>query len=186
MKIIYSITMIALIGFSYGASFGGIENTSDKKPEPPITPEKKADVTSIDAIQTQLKEIQISLQSIKSADHELKLKKIEAEISILKDQMSRMEQAITKLAATRVAASFTPAVAANGTIKIANTSGANTSVIINGKVYKAQANQTLSVPNQNAGDFTYEVLADGFGIIQKQTTRSLAANETFTINIYPR
>ena len=178
--------MIALIGFSYGASFGGIENTSDKKPEPPITPEKKIDVTSIDAIQAQLKEIQLSLQSIKSADHELKLKKIEAEISILKDQMSRMEQAITKLAATRVAASFTPAVAANGTIKIANTSGANTSVIINGKVYKAQANQTLSVPNQNAGDFTYEVLADGFGIIQKQTTRSLGANETFTINIYPR
>ena len=178
--------MIALIGFSYGASFGGIENTFDKKTEPPIAPEKKLDVTNIDSIQTQLKEIQLSLQSIKSADHELKLKKIEAEISILKDQISRMEQAISKLAATRVAASFTPAVSANGTIKIANTSSANTSVIINGKVYKAQANQTLSVPNQNTGDFTYEVLADGFGIIQKQTTRSLTANETFTINIYPR
>ena len=178
--------MIALIGFSYGASFGGIENTSDKKSEPPIAPEKKLDFTNTDSIQTQLKEIQLSLQSIKSADHELKLKKIEAEISILKDQISRMEQAISKLAATRVAASFTPAVPANGTIKIANTSSANTSVIINGKVYKAQANQTLSVPNQNAGDFTYEVLADGFGIIQKQTIRSLAANETFTINIYPR
>ena len=186
MKIIYSITMIALIGFSYGASSGGIENTTEKKAETPVTPEKKIEVPNFDSIQTQLKEIQLSIQSIKSADHETKLKKIEAEISILKDQVSRMEQAISKLAATRVAASFTPAITGNGTIKIANTSASNTSVIINGKVYKAQANQTLSVPNQNAGDFTYEVLADGFGIIQKQTTRTLAANETFTINIYPR
>ena len=174
--------MIALIGFSYGASFGGIENTTEKKAETPATPEKKIEVPNFDSIQAQLKEIQLSIQSIKSADHETKLKKIEAEISILKDQVSRMEQAISKLAATRVAASFTPAITGNGTIKIANTSASNTS----GKVYKAQANQTLSVTNQNAGDFTYEVLADGFGIIQKQTTRTLAANETFTINIYPR
>lgn len=186
MKIIYSITMIALIGFSYGASFGGMENISDKKTETPIAPEKKVDVPNFDSIQAQLKEIQLAIQSIKSADHESKLKKIEAEITILKDQVSRMEQSISKLAATRVAASFTPPASANGTIKIVNTSGANTSVLINGKVYKVQANQTLSLPNQNVGEFTYEVLADGFGIIQKQTTRSIAANETFTINIYPR
>lgn len=174
------------MGMSFGASFGGIENINDKKAEPPITPEKKVEVPNFDSIQNQLKEIQLSIQAIKSADHDSKLKKIEAEISILKDQVSRMEQTISKLAATRVAASFTPPVSANGTIKIANTSSTNTSVIINGKVYKIQANQTLSIPNQNIGDFTYEVLADGFGIIQKQTTRSLGASETFTINIYPR
>jgi len=186
MKLIYSITMIALIGFSYNASFGGIENISDKKIETPTAAEKKIENPNFDSIQTQLKEIQLSIQSIKSADPESKLKKIEAEISILKDQVSRLEQAISKLTATRVAASFNPPVSATGTIKIANTSGANTSVLVNGKVYKIQANQTFAIPSQNVGEFTYEVLADGFGIIQKQTTRSLAANETFTINIYPR
>lgn len=181
MKSLYTISMIALIGLSYNLSFGGNDATADKKS---LAPEKKPETATLENIHSQLKDLQLSIQAIKSVDHDSKLLKIEAELIILKDQISRLEQAINKLSSTRVAASFNPT--ATGTIKIANTSYSNASVIINGKVYKVQANQTLPVPNVNSGDFTYEVLADGFGIIQKQTTRSLAANETFTINIYPK
>ena len=178
MKSLYTISMIALIGLSYNLSFGGNDATADKKS---LAPEKKPETATLENIHSQLKDLQLSIQAIKSVDHDSKLLKIEAELIILKDQISRLEQAINKLSSTRVAASFNPTT--TGTIKIANTSYSNASVIINGKVYKVQANQTLPV---NSGDFTYEVLADGFGIIQKQTTRSLAANETFTINIYPK
>ena len=190
--------MIGLLLVSIGTSCGFAVNSVEPKAEPPvvgekssiqdknISSEKKVDLVALEAIALQLKDIQNIIGAIKTADYETKFKKLEAEIFIIKDQITRMELAINKLAVTRSAASYTPPVPANATIKIANTSPVGASVIINGKVHKVAGLQTLAIPNQNVGDFNYEVMADGFGIIQQLSTRSVAANETFIINIYPR
>ncbi|MFN6053957.1 MAG: hypothetical protein ACK47R_24260, partial [Planctomycetia bacterium] len=77
-------------------------------------------------------------------------------------------------------------VAASATIKVVNTSAWNSTVLINGKTHKVPSMQTITLGNQNVGDFTYQVLADNYGIIQPITTRTIGQNETFTISIYPR
>jgi hypothetical protein len=42
------------------------------------------------------------------------------------------------------------------------------------------------LPNQPAGEFVYRVLVDGFGDITPTLTRTLGANETYTITLYAR
>ncbi|MSR32788.1 MAG: hypothetical protein EXR99_14930 [Gemmataceae bacterium] len=148
--------------------------------------EKKADVPSLESLHAQLKEIHLSLQTMKATDTDLRLRKLEAEIAILKNHLEKMEASVGKLSVTRSAGSYTPPVAATATLKVANSSPHGATVVVNGKSHRVAALQTITLSNQNVGDFTYEVHADGFGLIHPNTTRSVASNETFTISIFPR
>ncbi|MFN5290858.1 MAG: hypothetical protein ACK5E4_12300 [Planctomycetia bacterium] len=175
---------IGLFFFVSSSAFA-VETQEKKEPSVPAI-EKKLEANPLESINHQLKEIQLSIQSLKSIDSDNRIKKIDAEISIIKDQISRLEQAISKINSTRSAASYTPPVAASATIKVVNTSAWNSTVLINGKTHKVPSMQTITLGNQNVGDFTYQVLADNYGIIQPTTTRTIGQNETFTISIYPR
>ena len=162
-----------------------VETQEKKEPAVPAI-EKKLDANPLESINQQLKEIQLSIQSLKSIDSDNRIKKIDAEISIIKDQISRLEQSISKINSTRSAASYTPPVAASATIKIVNSSAWNSTVLLNGKTHKVPAMQTITLSNQNVGDFNYQVFADNYGVIQPSTTRTIGQSETFTISIYPR
>ena len=85
----------------------------------------------------------------------------------------------------RISSSFTPGTpAATGTIRLENRSGVSATVLLAGRSYVVPPLQSVVVP-QYAGNFTYEVLAEGYGVIRPALTRALGAGETFSIFINP-
>jgi hypothetical protein len=70
-----------------------------------------------------------------------------------------------------------------GTIQLQNRLSAPVTFIVNGSPYQIQPGQSLDLPNQPAGPFTFEVLVDGFGTVQK-ATRTLRPNQTYTLYTY--
>jgi len=79
----------------------------------------------------------------------------------------------------QVRTSFAPPV--TGTIRLENRLGMAATVLINDVPYRLQPFQTLSIPTQPAGAFTYEVLVDGFGSLQPRVSRTLLPNQVYTI-----
>lgn len=163
---------------------------------------KKTEPT-LEAIQKQLLDIQISLQSLKAQDTEVRLRKVELDLLEIKDQLTRLDTTLKANAAeTRKAFSINPPTTApapsatnpataavappTGTLRLSNTSAFYASVNVNGSSYRVAPGQLYPINNVAAGEFRYEVFADGFGMIQAPTTRTLAPNEIFTVFIYPR
>ncbi len=164
---------------------------------------KKTEPT-LEAIQKQLLDIQISLQSLKAQDTEVRLRKVELDLLEIKDQLTRLETTLKANAAAENRKAFSinpptnalapsatgPATAAvappSGTLRLSNTSAFYASVNVNGSSYRVAPGQLYPINNVAAGEFRYEVFADGFGMIQAPTTRTLAPNEIFTVFIYPR
>lgn len=157
---------------------------------PPVKTLQPGEVSSLESIQKQLADIQISLQSLKAQDTEVRLRKLESEITGIRDQLSRMEASLKATKAeSRTSFSISPPAAAptaTGTIRLSNTSAYYASVNIGGLLYRVAPGQVLPIANQPVGEFKYDVQADGFGLIQPATQRSLGAGEVFTIFIYPR
>ncbi len=149
-----------------------------------------AEVSSLESIQKQLADIQLSLQSLKAQDTEVRLRKLETEITGIREQLARMETALkASKGESRTSFSVSPpagAPTASGTIRLSNTSAYYASVNIGGLLYRVAPGQVLPIPNQPVGEFKYDVQADGFGLIQPATQRTLGAGEVFTIFIYPR
>ncbi len=151
-----------------------------------ITP---GEVSSMEAIQKQLADIQLSLQSLKAQDTEIRLRKLESEITGIREQLGRMEASLkVSKAESRTSFSISPPASptTTGTIRLSNTSAYYASVNIGGLLYRVAPGQVLPIANQPVGEFKYDVQADGFGLIQPATQRSLGAGEVFTIFIYPR
>jgi hypothetical protein len=71
-----------------------------------------------------------------------------------------------------------------GSVRVQNRSASGVTVTLNGRSFRLQPNETRTeaVP---AGTFTYQVQADGFGVIQPQQTRSVGAGQTFPISVNP-
>ncbi len=86
----------------------------------------------------------------------------------------------------RVARAFEPRptpAGAIGTIKLQNRSGVSATVVVNNQAYVLGPYETRLLENRPAGSFTYEVMADLFGVIQAPVTRTLNPEETFVIQI---
>jgi hypothetical protein len=73
-----------------------------------------------------------------------------------------------------------------GRIQLQNNSLGPVTITINGKAYTLPARQSRLLENQPAGPFTYEVQAEGYGTIRPPSPRDLAANDTYTIEVFPR
>jgi hypothetical protein len=103
--------------------------------------------------------------------------------------MEGLEQSFERLAAakTRIASSFTPGEPAGGTatIRLQNRYSIPATVHINGQTYVVPAFETRQVVGVPAGTFTYDVAAEGFGVIQPTVIRTINPNETFSIFINP-
>lgn len=108
-------------------------------------------------------------------------------------RLDTLEQNVERLSAsppgrTRSSSYFNPANPAPevslATIRLLNRSATAATVVVNGQPIPMAPNSSrnLGVP---AGNFTYEVQADGFGIIQPLVSRAVAANELFTISVNP-
>jgi len=144
----------------------------------------------LESVQKQLTDIQISLQSLKAQDSEVRLRKLETDLALIRDQLSRIESSL-KLSKGESRTSFSISPAAvpavpTGTIRLSNTSAYYASVTMGGLIYRIAPGQVLPITGQPVGDFKYDVQADGFGLIQPATQRTLGKDEVFTIFIYPR
>jgi hypothetical protein len=105
----------------------------------------------------------------------------------LQRRMENLEQSLDRIAATRtrVSASFTPSEQGAASIRLQNRSGTPATVYVNGQPYPVPAFETRRIAGMPAGPFTYEVQAEGYGVIQPAVSRSVNPNETFSIFINP-
>jgi hypothetical protein len=103
----------------------------------------------------------------------------------LRDQLSTSARRNTRFSPSTTTSAYPPP-AGTGTIRLRNDTLTFAQVSLNGRFYNVPPLETVQLPNQPAGEFTYRVLADGFGEITQPLTRTLGANETFTITIFPR
>jgi hypothetical protein len=79
-----------------------------------------------------------------------------------------------------------PAAPATGTIVLRNRSLVNGTFIVNGRPYTVPAGSAATVERVPAGTFTYEIDAEGFGVLRPMTSRVLSAGQTFYLNIDPQ
>ncbi|MSR80631.1 MAG: hypothetical protein EXS11_07875 [Gemmataceae bacterium] len=179
-------------------SVSGLRAEDSKVVAPPaganISPTTTIPTTTLapmlESVQKQLTDIQISLQSLKAQDSEVRLRKLETDLALIRDQLSRIESSL-KLSKGESRTSFSISPAAvpavpTGTIRLSNTSAYYASVTMGGLIYRIAPGQVLPITGQPVGDFKYDVQADGFGLIQPATQRTLGKDEVFTIFIYPR
>ena len=179
-------------------SVSGLRAEDSKVVAPPaganISPTATIPTTTLapmlESVQKQLTDIQISLQSLKAQDSEVRLRKLETDLALIRDQLSRIESSL-KLSKGESRTSFSISPAAvpavpTGTIRLSNTSAYYASVTMGGLIYRIAPGQVLPITGQPVGDFKYDVQADGFGLIQPATQRTLGKDEVFTIFIYPR
>jgi hypothetical protein len=120
-------------------------------------------------------------------DRDVRVKSMQAEFSDLKKQVAKMREDMDRLVnpdGSRRTAFSSPSATTNagtGTIKLVSTYTDPVNVIINNRVYEVPPGQTVLLNREPAGQFVYEVPVSG-----KRATRTLAANETFTINLFPQ
>lgn len=151
--------------------------------------QSSTDSAKLDALSAQVKQL---ADSIKSADWEARLKKLESEIQNLKDASVRMETLI-KADEARKSYYQAPVTAAkpvvpqpSATLRLMNTTAFVGTVTINGKDYTVLPGQTVLIPGMPTGEFRYEAKVDGFGLLQPAVSRTISASEMFTITLYPR
>jgi hypothetical protein len=83
-----------------------------------------------------------------------------------------------------------PAKPAAGRIHLINTWNERVTLFLNDKAYHIEPNREITITDVPAGTFTYQVIEERADSSIQQITqklpRTLAANETFTINVHPR
>lgn len=111
------------------------------------------------------------------------------DITDLKTQMLQLRQDLDAMKAKMAApsqisayraGSAPPAMPALGRLRLVNSYFEPMTVIVNGRPYTVAPGGDQLTDPLPAGAFTYEVLA-----VQPPRTRTLAANETFVVTIYP-
>jgi archaellum component FlaC len=73
-----------------------------------------------------------------------------------------------------------------GTVYLRNFSDVNGTFFINGQPYAVLAGRSVAVRNVPAGTFTYQIQAEGFGVIHPFSSRPLPPGGTYTLTIDPR
>jgi hypothetical protein len=120
-----------------------------------------------------------------SATVDSRLEQIQNDVTALKSQMEQirrdMDAARSRPAtqATQIS-SYQSAAPAVGHVRLANTYFDTVRIVVNGKPYDVAPTVTMLADAVPAGNFTYEVMG-----VQAPVTRTIAANETFTISVHP-
>jgi hypothetical protein len=154
-----------------------------------IDPEKSKDLADI---QKQLERIQASLdKDLKDLredvnfERKVRIPSLEREISDLKLQVFRMGEELERLRATTSSSARTSFYAGpsgpTGSIRLRNTYLTPITFLINDRLYEVPAGGEMTLNNQPAGEFTYEVIG-----VQPRLRRNLVANRTFYIDVFPR
>jgi TolA-binding protein len=133
--------------------------------------------TEVKNLQTKIDGLQIKSDVQAQATQE-KIDRLNERIKKLESDLDAMRNQIPPL--TRISG-FAPAAPSTGRIRIRNTFPEPVTVVVSGTPYELMPGDTRMLDAQPAGNFTYEVPG-----IQPSKTVTLAANETFTITVYPR
>lgn len=134
------------------------------------------------------KELKNDLQDLKNdrvitdAKAEEALRKIK-ELSV---QIENLDRDVKDLKSKTRVSMFPPTEAGTGRLKLVNTFSTEARIFVNGKSYPLGPGETRMSDPIPSGNFTYEVLVDGFGAVQAPRTRMIAPNEVFEIKIHPR
>ena len=154
-----------------------------------VDPEKSKDLADI---QKQLEKIQATLdKDMKDLredvnfERKVRIPSLEREISDLKLQVFRMGEELERLRATTSTSARTSYYSgpsgATGAIRLRNTYLTSVTFLINDRLYEVPSGGELTLNNQPAGEFTYEVIG-----VQPRLRRTLVANRTFYIDVFPR
>jgi len=134
---------------------------------------------SLDRLEREIEELRF--------DRDVRVKSLQAEIIDLKRQVARMKDNLDRVVGpdgSRRTAFSPPTDAApplpSGTVRIVSTYPEPAEVIVNDRTFLVQPFQTV-VTRIPAGSFTYEVPISG-----KRANRTLAANDTFKITLFPQ
>lgn len=204
MRALWSTPLVMMLAL---ASRG--QDTPQPKPAQP-----SAEPTKLDVIQKQLSDLTLALQALQSSDksgeNSRRLTKVENEVLNLKDAIARLESALNSLKTDERRSFYgnppaspstdqpKPTIATKpiidapvkpgtvGTLKLVNSTTKKAQVSVNNTPYSVEAGQTVTIPGMPTGEFQYEVMVDGLGLIQPKLSRQLGTAETFTIYIYPR
>lgn len=108
------------------------------------------------------------------------------DVEEIKAQLDRLRLDFDSLRKERVSLSPPTAPAAvaptNGRVRLVNTFDEQVTIIVNSRAFRLAPGESRLLDPQAAGPFNYQVL----GVQQDLQNRTLAANETITITVYPR
>jgi polyhydroxyalkanoate synthesis regulator phasin len=140
-----------------------------------------AAVSKLEGLKQDIKDLREEFnfeQAVKIPSLERTIRELKQEIVNLNEEIARLRTSAS--GRTSFYAGPGPAVP-TGIIKLRNTYVEPVTITINNRAYDVPAGAELSLTNQPAGEFVYEVLG-----IQQPVRRTLVANKTFDINVFPR
>jgi len=136
---------------------------------------------TIQALKLEIKDLREDL----NFERTVKIASLEHDMRELRQEMVKMTEELTRLrTAANARTSYYAGPGPNvptGIINLHNTWVEPVTITINNRPYDVPAGGKLSLSNQPAGEFVYEVLG-----IQTPVRRTLLANKTFDINVYSR
>jgi hypothetical protein len=150
--------------------------------------------TELGKISQQLDLIRQELQSLRNdlrdamvlgARNAADIKDLQRRVDDLQAQLHRMDDAQRRAFSIIPNGGETTRLPVAGTLVLRNRSGYTGTFSINGNPYVVPPYRSVEVAGVPAGTFTYEIAADGFGVIRPLTTRVLTANTTYFLNIDP-
>jgi hypothetical protein len=107
-------------------------------------------------------------------------------LALRTDDAARRAFSFTPPAGPPPASDTTPLPAPpTGSIMLRNFSSVAGTFVLNGRAWTVMPGQSTEVRNVPVGPFSYEISADGFGVIRPMTTRVLTAGSPFYLNINP-
>jgi hypothetical protein len=127
--------------------------------------------------------------SLRGARMSVDLHDLEQRLNALQGTVQRQDDAVRRALSINpqaVPGAVPAAVPATGTIMLRNFSRVAGTFVVNGRGYPVMPGDTLSLERMPAGTFSYEITADGFGVLRPMTTRVLNAGQTFFLNIDPQ
>jgi hypothetical protein len=113
------------------------------------------------------------------------IRDLQRHLDDLQAQVSRMDTAQRRAFSTPPENGDSVRVPTTGTIVLRNRSLVGGTFYVNSRSYTVLPGGSVRLDMMPAGPFTYEITADGFGTIRPPTTRVLAANTTYYLNIDP-
>ena len=146
----------------------------------------------IKELQLQIKKLQDSLDDLKkqlndlpsesSVDAQVRksLAGPAADIYALKRQVEQLQKDVNSLKGTTRVSAYAPS--GTGRIRLVNLFPMQMTVIVNDRSYRLAPGADQMLEGQPAGTFMYQVL----GVQPELLVRTLPANETYTITVYPR
>jgi hypothetical protein len=107
--------------------------------------------------------------------------KAQEELLALRKEIGQLREDLGKKTGTTQISGYSGLGTGMGRIRLVNTYFRPATIVVNGTAYELVPNQELYTRPVPAGPFTYEVLG-----VEPLRERLLAANETFTVHVYPR